>query len=101
MSESVFDQMPNRELEVVLPATAKEARVACDTYLKMLDEIHRRGLDCNISLKLTAMGLDLDPALCLGPWEVAAAETRRVLDAAGSRPGMAFASAPNKTLSRT
>src|SRR5580692_389777 len=45
-------------------ATAKEARAACDTYLKMLDEIHQRGLDCNVSLKLTAMGLDLDPALC-------------------------------------
>jgi proline dehydrogenase len=47
-------------------ATAKEARAACDVYLKMLDEIHNRGLDCNVSLKLTALGLDLDPNLCRG-----------------------------------
>ena len=45
-------------------ATVKEARTACDVYSKMLDEIHQRGLDCNISLKLTSMGLDLDPGLC-------------------------------------
>ncbi len=33
---------------------------------------------------------NLDPALCLGSWEVAAAETRAVLGAAGSQPGHVF-----------
>jgi len=33
---------------------------------------------------------NLDPALCLGTWEVAAAETRSVLEAAGSQPGHVF-----------
>jgi proline dehydrogenase len=44
--------------------TAKEARAECDWYLKMLDEIHHRGLDCNVSVKLTAMGLDVSRDLC-------------------------------------
>jgi uroporphyrinogen decarboxylase len=33
---------------------------------------------------------NLDPALCLGAWEVAAAETRDVLDRAGTAPGHIF-----------
>ena len=33
---------------------------------------------------------NLDPALCLGTWEVAAAETREVLERAGDRPGHIF-----------
>ncbi len=33
---------------------------------------------------------NLDPALCLGTWDVAAVETREVLDRAGSAPGHIF-----------
>ena len=33
---------------------------------------------------------NLDPALCLAPWPVAAEATRRVLDAVGRRPGHVF-----------
>ncbi|MDP9038701.1 MAG: proline dehydrogenase family protein [Acidobacteriota bacterium] len=51
--------------------TEAEARSAADLYHQLLDLIHARGLDdrtayrdTNISLKLTAMGLDISPALC-------------------------------------
>ncbi len=43
----------------------EEARQAQQAYQAALDEIHRRSLDCNISIKLTQMGLDLSPELCL------------------------------------
>jgi uroporphyrinogen decarboxylase len=33
---------------------------------------------------------NLDPAVCLAPWEVVAAETRKILDAAGGRAGHVF-----------
>ncbi len=33
---------------------------------------------------------NLDPAVCLAPWEVVAEETRRVLEQAGGRPGHVF-----------
>lgn len=45
-------------------SSAKEAQATRDIYLKMLDEIHNRGLDCNVSVKLTAMGLDVSTDLC-------------------------------------
>ncbi|GBC85140.1 Proline dehydrogenase 1 [bacterium HR11] len=45
--------------------SVEEARQAQQAYRAALDEIHRRGLDCNISIKLTQMGLDLSPELCL------------------------------------
>ncbi len=49
-----------------------------------LDEARRRiGPD-------TAVQGNLDPALCLAGWEVAAAETREVLDLAGTAPGHIF-----------
>jgi uroporphyrinogen decarboxylase len=38
----------------------------------------------------TAVQGNLDPAMCLGPWEVAAAETREVLARAGTAPGHVF-----------
>lgn len=41
-----------------------EARESARLYHGMLDEIHARGLDANISLKLTHMGLDVDETLC-------------------------------------
>jgi proline dehydrogenase len=42
-----------------------EARQARDEYLLMLDQIHERRLDANVSLKLTAMGLDISEDLCV------------------------------------
>jgi proline dehydrogenase len=44
--------------------TEQEARAACDTVLAMLDALHDRGLDCNVSLKLTQLGLDLSQDMC-------------------------------------
>ncbi|HJP43760.1 MAG: proline dehydrogenase family protein [Candidatus Poseidoniia archaeon] len=35
-----------------------------DAYLEALDGIANRGADCNVSLKLTALGLRIDPELC-------------------------------------
>ena len=37
---------------------------AAETYLAMFDRIAAEKLDGNISLKLTQLGLDLDPGLC-------------------------------------
>ena len=42
-----------------------EARAASREYLNMLDRIHERQLDANVSLKLTAMGLDISESLCV------------------------------------
>ena len=35
-----------------------------DLYLRALEQIHRSKLDCNISVKLSQMGLRFDPSLC-------------------------------------
>ena len=43
----------------------REARAARDEYLKILDRIHETRLDANVSVKLTAMGLDIDHELCV------------------------------------
>ena len=45
--------------------TADDARRARDTYIEMLAAIERAGLDANISIKLTQLGLDFDRELCL------------------------------------
>ena len=42
-----------------------EARASGREYLHMLDRIRERGLDANVSVKLTAMGLDLSEDLCI------------------------------------
>ena len=42
---------------------ADEAHRAADVYHKLLDQIAARKLDSNISVKLTQMGLTVDPAL--------------------------------------
>ena len=42
-----------------------EARGAGQEYLHMLDRIHERGIDANVSVKLTAMGLDISEELCV------------------------------------
>jgi proline dehydrogenase len=41
-------------------SSREEARAAADTYLAVLDRIASEGLDANVSLKLTAMGQDID-----------------------------------------
>lgn len=43
---------------------AEDAKLAADMCLKTLDTIHREGLNANLSLKLTSLGLDIDPSLC-------------------------------------
>ena len=43
----------------------REARVAANEYLAILDRIHQQSLDANVSLKLTAMGLDVSEELCV------------------------------------
>jgi proline dehydrogenase len=43
----------------------REARAARDEYLQILDRIHEAKLDANVSVKLTAMGLDIDHELCI------------------------------------
>jgi proline dehydrogenase len=43
----------------------REARAAGAQYLAVLDRIHEKQLDANVSLKLTAMGLDVSEELCI------------------------------------
>jgi proline dehydrogenase len=43
----------------------REARAAGAQYLRVLDHIHEKKLDANVSLKLTAMGLDISEELCI------------------------------------
>ena len=44
--------------------TAAETTKVRDHYLDVLDQIHSRGLDTHISVKLTELGLDQDSDLC-------------------------------------
>jgi proline dehydrogenase len=44
----------------------QEAKSAADSYIEMLELIASTGVDSNVSLKLTQMGLDIDEELCLG-----------------------------------
>jgi proline dehydrogenase len=43
----------------------REARSAAGEYLTILDRIHEHQLDANVSVKLTAMGLDISEELCV------------------------------------
>ncbi len=43
----------------------REARAAGAQYLGVLDRIQEKKLDANVSLKLTAMGLDISEELCI------------------------------------
>src|SRR3954470_17714300 len=43
----------------------REARAARDAYLDILNRIHEQHLDANVSVKLTAMGLDISEELCV------------------------------------
>lgn len=42
-----------------------EARAAGKEYLQILDRIHSEKLDANVSVKLTAMGMDISEELCV------------------------------------
>ncbi|HEY2027457.1 MAG TPA: proline dehydrogenase family protein [Gemmatimonadaceae bacterium] len=44
----------------------REARAARDEYLRILDRIRESKVDANVSVKLTAMGLDVDHELAVG-----------------------------------
>jgi proline dehydrogenase len=44
--------------------TESEAVASADAYIAVLDRIESDGLNSNVSLKLTQMGLDVDPELC-------------------------------------
>jgi proline dehydrogenase len=44
-------------------ATAAEAQRSADIYHRLLDAIKQRGLKANVSVKLSQMGLEVDPAL--------------------------------------
>ena len=44
-------------------ATPDEAHHSADIYHRLLDDIKSRGLNANVSVKLTQMGLELDPEL--------------------------------------
>jgi proline dehydrogenase len=46
-------------------ATRDEARNARDSYVQILRALREAGIDGNIAVKLTQLGLDLDPPLCL------------------------------------
>lgn len=41
--------------------TPAEARHSADIYHRLIDAIQKRGLNANVSVKLTQMGMDLDP----------------------------------------
>jgi len=42
-----------------------EARAAGESYIAMLDRIYKQKADANVSVKLTAMGLDISQDLCV------------------------------------
>ena len=42
-----------------------EAKAAGESYIAMLDRIHEQKADANVSVKLTAMGLDISEDLCV------------------------------------
>ena len=54
------------------------ARAAADTYAAMMRDVRAAGLPCQVSVKLTQLGLAIDPAEC-------GANLRHVLDAAGEQ----------------
>ena len=55
--------------------SASEARAVAETYAALLHSIAESRLNCNVSLKLTALGLDIGRDVCVE-------NLRRVLDAA-------------------
>jgi proline dehydrogenase len=58
-------------------ATPDEARRSADIYHRLLDAIQQRGLNANISVKLTQMGLEIDPEVA---HEIAASLTAHAVE---------------------
>jgi len=54
------------------------ATAAADRYIATLDALAERGLEANVSLKLTAMGLDIDPDFCLANVSRVVARAREI-----------------------
>ncbi|HED03791.1 MAG TPA: proline dehydrogenase [Candidatus Fraserbacteria bacterium] len=44
--------------------TVQEAQAAAGEYLKILESVRQNGLEANVSLKLSQMGLEIDEELC-------------------------------------
>jgi proline dehydrogenase len=61
--------------------TAAEADAVTRHYLEVLDQVDAAGLDAQISVKPTQLGLDLDPELCYR-------NLQRLLDRSGARPNV-------------
>lgn len=55
--------------------SVEEANESADYCIKTLEAIHSSGVDCNLSLKMTSLGLDISKELCVN-------NMRRILDAA-------------------
>jgi proline dehydrogenase len=55
-----------------------QAARTVEQYLEALDAIARTGLDATVSVKLTALGLEIDPALALG-------NVRRIVELAAAQ----------------
>ncbi|MGZ0052129.1 proline dehydrogenase family protein [Brevibacillus gelatini] len=53
----------------------EEANESADYCIKTLEAIHQSGVDCNLSLKMTSLGLDISRDLCM-------TNMRRILDTA-------------------
>ena len=54
-----------------------KAEAAVAEYVLLFDEIERRGVDCNVSIKLTMLGLKIDESLCRDNVEKIAAAAAR------------------------
>ena len=71
MAMAVVEDMQQRGIHVSLDhlgentTNAAEAEAATRDYLAILDRIHADEADANISVKLTALGLDISEELCL------------------------------------
>ncbi len=55
--------------------SVQEANESADYCIKTLEAIHKSGVNCNLSLKMTQLGLDISRDLCM-------TNMRRILDAA-------------------
>jgi proline dehydrogenase len=53
-----------------------KARAAVEEYIRLFDEIQHRGLDANVSIKLTLLGLEVDESFCRDNVERIAAAAR-------------------------
>lgn len=55
--------------------SVEEANESADYCIQTLEAIHQSGVDCNLSLKMTSLGLDISRDLCMN-------NMRRILDVA-------------------